>query len=188
MHAFIVYMQWLDEQAAARGLHPPASAFPPMATLSGDGQLGGMIFRQKCTFWPDSRGQGRYLNGLYFRPAHWGAQSFNRQTGLADTTKMGPFLKANMPHRFGGALTDQEAWDLAVFIDRQERPEGPSEGRATATSHAEELRRPRTLSQQNGLTIHRTGDNAKAAQPGKNQSGRLIRSWTTLPIQPASYG
>ncbi len=143
MHAFIVYMQWLDEQAAARGLQPPATAFPPMATLSGDGQRGGMIFRQKCAFCHDSRGQGRYQNGLYFRPALWGAQSFNRQAGLAETTKMAPFLKANMPHRFGGALTDQEAWDLAAFIDRQERPEGPSEGGATATGHVEELRRPR---------------------------------------------
>jgi cytochrome c len=125
MRAFIVYMQWLDEQATARRMQPPATPFPPISSLSGDTSRGKEIFRQKCAFCHDARGQGRYGGDRYYRPALWGPHSFNRLAGLSDPTKLAPFLRANMPHRFGGALTDQEAWDLAAFIDRQERPAGP---------------------------------------------------------------
>lgn len=126
MRAFIVYMQWLDEQARERRLQPPATPFPPIAVLSGEASRGQETFRQKCAFCHDARGQGRYDDGRYYRPALWGPQSFNRQAGMADPAKLAAFLRANMPHRFGGALTDQEAWDLAAFIDGQERPAGPS--------------------------------------------------------------
>lgn len=135
MRALIVYMQWLDEQAAAQGLRAPATAFPPLAIHRGDGARGREIFQQKCAFCHNVRGQGRYEDGRYYRPALWGPQSFNRQAGLAEPAKMAAFLRANMPHRFGGALTDQEAWDLAAFIDHQERPSGPvvaGEGRRPA--------------------------------------------------------
>ncbi len=137
MRAFIVYMQWLDEQAAARRMQPPATPFPPISSLSGDAPRGQEIFRQKCAFCHDARGQGRYGGDHYYRPALWGPHSFNRKAGLADPAKMAPFLRANMPHRFGGALTDQEAWDLAAFIDSQERPAGPSAtGDAGAERHS----------------------------------------------------
>ncbi len=125
MRAFIVYMQWLDEQATARRMQPPATPFPPISSLSGDAPRGKEIFRQKCAFCHDARGQGRYGGDRYYRPALWGPHSFNRLAGLAKPAKLAPFLRANMPHRFGGVLTDQEAWDLAAFIDRQERPAGP---------------------------------------------------------------
>ncbi|WP_411876430.1 c-type cytochrome [Vulcanococcus limneticus] len=125
MQAFIVYMQWLDEQAKARGLQTPATAFPPIALLSGNAARGQEIFRQKCAFCHNVQGQGRYDDGRYYRPALWGPHSFNRQAGLAESAKMAPFLRANMPRGFGGTLTDQEAWDLASFIDGQERPAGP---------------------------------------------------------------
>ena len=35
------------------------------------------------------------------------------------------FVKANMPLGQGGSLTDQEAWDVAMFMDAHERPQDP---------------------------------------------------------------
>lgn len=32
------------------------------------------------------------------------------------------FVHANMPYGNGGALTVQEAWDVACFVDAQSRP------------------------------------------------------------------
>jgi len=35
------------------------------------------------------------------------------------------FIKANMPLGFGGTLSDQEAWDLGLFVNSHERPQDP---------------------------------------------------------------
>jgi cytochrome c len=41
---------------------------------------------------------------------------------MAKTEMLAKFIKANMPLGSGGLLTDQEAWDVATFIDGQCRP------------------------------------------------------------------
>jgi hypothetical protein len=35
------------------------------------------------------------------------------------------FIKANMPFGLGGTLSDQDAWDVALFVDSHERPPDP---------------------------------------------------------------
>ena len=35
------------------------------------------------------------------------------------------FIKANMPLGLGGTLSDQQAWDVATFMDSHERPQDP---------------------------------------------------------------
>jgi thiosulfate dehydrogenase len=35
------------------------------------------------------------------------------------------FIKANMPLGKGGSLTDQEAWDVAQYMNSHERPQDP---------------------------------------------------------------
>ena len=35
------------------------------------------------------------------------------------------FVKANMPLSQGNSLSDQEAWDVATFVDSHERPQDP---------------------------------------------------------------
>ena len=35
------------------------------------------------------------------------------------------FIKANMPLGLGGTLTDQQAWDVATFMNSHERPQDP---------------------------------------------------------------
>jgi cytochrome c len=120
MNALIDYMQWLDRQAVARHLHMPSSAFPEIPkNLTGDSKRGGRIFLQKCAFCHGAEGEGRYQSGSYYRPALWGSQSYNASAGMFKTASSDPpaFIKANMPFGSGGELTDQEAWDLAAFIN-----------------------------------------------------------------------
>jgi len=125
MNALITYMQWLDEQAKALGLTPPKTPLPPLPTLKGDPGRGRMIFGQKCAVCHGANGEGRYASDTYFRPALWGAHSFNQQAGFDSSTSLAPFVRWNMPFGSGGLLTDLEAWDVATFIDKQERPKGP---------------------------------------------------------------
>jgi thiosulfate dehydrogenase len=35
------------------------------------------------------------------------------------------FIKANMPLSRGGSLSDQEAWDVAMYMNSHDRPQDP---------------------------------------------------------------
>ena len=118
MNALIDYMRWLDAQATALALPLPAGPFPPVAALTGDSDRGGRIFLQKCAFCHGADGAGRYESNVYYRPALWGPHSYNQQAGLfANKEYLPAFLKGNMPLGSGGELTDQEARDLAAFVN-----------------------------------------------------------------------
>lgn len=43
-------------------------------------------------------------------------------TGVASAAG---FIKANMPYGQGNTLTDQQAWDVAAYVDSRERPRDP---------------------------------------------------------------
>jgi thiosulfate dehydrogenase len=58
-------------------------------------------------------------------PPLWGPESYNWGAGLADVDKATGFIKANMPLGLGGTLSDQDAWDVATFVDGHERPQDP---------------------------------------------------------------
>ena len=58
-------------------------------------------------------------------PPLWGARSFNWGAGMGDIRNAAGFIKANMPLGLGGTLSDQDAWDVALFVDSHERPQDP---------------------------------------------------------------
>ena len=122
MSALILYMQWLDEQAQALKIPSPATPYPPISGSGGKKARGEVIFGQKCAFCHGADGQGRYESHTYYRPALWGPRSFNASAGMAKTATLAQFIHANMPFQSGGELTDEEAWNLATFIDSQSRP------------------------------------------------------------------
>ncbi|HSK77558.1 MAG TPA: c-type cytochrome [Thermoanaerobaculia bacterium] len=139
MRALITYLYWLDAQWAdwkerTHYTGPTPNGFPPLpATPSGkaSAQRGGSIFQQKCAFCHGAEGQGRYLSDTYYRPALWGPDSFNAQAGLGSNLQdLAAFLHANMPYGNAGALTVQEAWDVACFVDAQSRPGKPTKSPA----------------------------------------------------------
>ena len=39
--------------------------------------------------------------------------------------KASAFIKSNMPLSQGGSLSDQQAWDLSLYINSQARPQDP---------------------------------------------------------------
>jgi len=125
MNGLIAYMNWLTAQYKNThdGQSPTASGFPPInkPTQPASAARGGGIYTQKCAFCHNKDGQGRYEDG-YFRPALWGANSYNDCAGMATDSTLAAFLSGNMPYTSGGLLTAQEAWDLAAFINVQPRP------------------------------------------------------------------
>lgn len=100
----------------------PAPAQPPLAMDFARGEL---VFQQKCVLCHGADGQGQSSHGDVVFPPLWGPQSFNWGAGMAVIKNAAAFIQGNMPLSQGHTLTDQEAWDVAMFMDSHERPQDP---------------------------------------------------------------
>ena len=111
----------LDPNIAGRGyLKAPKPALPP------ERARGAVVYAQKCALCHGKSGDGQSANdGSPGFPALWGADSYNWGAGMVSVVNAADFIKNNMPFSLGGTLTDQEAWDVAQFVDSHERPQDP---------------------------------------------------------------
>ena len=70
------------------------------------------------------RGKAGDANGYQFPPL-WGPDSYNNGAGMARVTLAAGFVKGNMPSgvtHVNTVLTDEQAFDVAAFINSQPRP------------------------------------------------------------------
>lgn len=110
----------VGEELAGRGYPTPAKPPIPM-----DFTRGAKVFESKCALCHGAEGQGQMAHGDVVFPPLWGPRSFNWGAGMSVIRNAAGFIKGNMPLGQGNSLTDQEAWDVAVFMDSHERPQDP---------------------------------------------------------------
>lgn len=130
MRAMIAYIKWVGKDIA-KGHRPPGSGIQELPYLkrAADTLRGKMIFERECVQCHGRDGSGKYdssgINYLY--PPLWGIHSYNTGAGIFRLTKLAGFVKANMP--FGNAyLSEEEAWDVAAYVNSQARPVKAFEG------------------------------------------------------------
>jgi len=124
--ALEAYSAWLATgapvraQLAGRGYPklPKPAATPSYAQ-------GAVVYGQHCALCHGADGAGQRAGGRQVFPPLWGARSFNWGAGMGSIANAAAFVKANMPLGAGGSLTDQQAWDVATFLDSHERPQDP---------------------------------------------------------------
>jgi len=91
-----------------------------------DPERGAKVFADNCASCHGEDGQGvKSPDGTYTYPPLWGPHSFNWGAGMGKISNAAGFIKANMPFGNGYSLTDQEAWDVAAYVDSHERPMDP---------------------------------------------------------------
>lgn len=95
---------------------------PPLVPDYGRGQD---VYAANCAMCHGNDGAGQRADGATVFPPVWGARSYNWGAGMADINNAAGFIKANMPLSQGGKLTEQQAWDVATYIDSQPRPQDP---------------------------------------------------------------
>jgi thiosulfate dehydrogenase len=124
--ALETYAYWLASGAPVRG-KVEGRGYPALAAPArpADYGRGAKIFGQHCAVCHGADGQGQESGGRAVFPPLWGPKSFNWGAGMHDTKNAAAFIKANMPLGAGGTLSDQEAWDVAMFMDSHERPQDP---------------------------------------------------------------
>jgi len=111
----------LDSKIEGRG-------FPKMqkAKLKPDYARGSNVYTANCALCHGANGAGqRGADGSVAFPALWGDASYNWGAGMDSVKNAAEFIKANMPLGKGGTLSDQDAWDVALYIDSQDRPQDP---------------------------------------------------------------
>jgi thiosulfate dehydrogenase len=111
----------LDPNIAGRGY--PALA-PPAQTP--DFARGETVYAENCALCHGADGTGQRVQGGYaVFPALWGPDSFNWGAGMGRVRNAAAFVKANMPLGLPDSLTDQQAWDVALYMNSHERPQDP---------------------------------------------------------------
>ena len=129
MIAMVSYLRFLGNQDAATGAaqrkaHESAAFKTP--NRAANLEAGQHVFEQRCAACHQQDGLGLpaapdLVHGYVFPPL-WGPNSFNDGAGLHRVLTAARFIKAKMP--LGSAnLDDDQAFDVAAFINSKPRPE-----------------------------------------------------------------
>lgn len=86
---------------------------------------GEQVYAQNCALCHGVDGQGQRAGEHQVFPPLWGPRSFNWGAGMHQINNAAGFIYANMPLGKARSLTEQEAWDVAYFMDAHERPQDP---------------------------------------------------------------
>lgn len=134
MRAMVAYMQWISrgvptgEKIKGTGLPDITLPDRPADTLRGK-----EVYELKCASCHGKNGEGvRNQAGGYQYPPLWGPDSYNDGAGMHRLITAAKFIKANMP--FGATadapmLSDEEAYDVAAFINAYHHPRPPKPGK-----------------------------------------------------------
>lgn len=130
VRALVSYAHFLSKGAPI-GVDMPGRGYPQIINTGYDANptRGGDAYKSKCATCHGSDGAGKENdNGSYTFPPLWGSDSYNKGAGLATNKLLAGFIKANMPIGQEWTLTDQEALDIASYINLQIRPWDPRKG------------------------------------------------------------
>lgn len=128
MRAMIAWFQWLGKDVQ-KGVTPVGAGITNLAFMKrpADPVLGKSVYAKQC-----QRCHGIDAGGMKHRDSvEWqypplaGMQSYNTGAGLYRLSRFAGYVKSNMPHGTTydkPLLTDEEAWDVAAYINSLPRP------------------------------------------------------------------
>jgi len=124
--AIVAYSYWIST-GAPTGQALPGRGYPKLAKAELDPDLnrGKKVYSDNCAICHGDNGQGTKAKNKYAFPPLWGKDSFNWGAGMHRVNTAAGFIKANMPLGKPNSLTDQQAWDVAAFMNSHERPQDP---------------------------------------------------------------
>jgi thiosulfate dehydrogenase len=127
--AVSAYLVWLSRGYAV-GANPPwrgrnaiaADQLIPIGKL--DLHAGETIYMERCTSCHGADGQGVQIGDKKAGPL-WGPGSWNDGAGAARVYTLAGIIRYAMPYLNPGSLTDEEAQQVAAFINSKPRPAFP---------------------------------------------------------------
>ena len=128
LKAIAAYINWLGKDIPKKTT-PRGSGIQQLTSLNraADPEKGLMVYTTHCEKCHGKNGEGE-LNMAqtgYTYPPLWGKNSYNVSAGLYRLSRFAGFVKNNMPNEVNyhsPFLSDSAAWDVAAFVNSQERP------------------------------------------------------------------
>ncbi len=125
--AFVAYIKSVG---AGRTGEEPGTGLPRLEFLDrpADTVHGRVVFERHCTVCHTSGGTGQMAEDQrqYIYPPLWGNNSYNTGAGLFRLSRFAAFVRYNMPlgvRYDSSVLTDEEAWDVAAYVNSRNRPQ-----------------------------------------------------------------
>ncbi len=127
MLSLVAYHKWMATKAPMYEGNIAGRGFGKLAkpAQEPDYQRGAQVFKDNCVLCHGEQGEGQTARGEVVFPPLWGDGAYNWGAGMVRLKTASAFIKHNMPLGKPGTLSDQQAWDVAYFIDSQERPQDP---------------------------------------------------------------
>ncbi|MEO6583067.1 MAG: c-type cytochrome [Ferruginibacter sp.] len=130
MKSIVAYMKWLG-QNVKKGDKPKGAGLVELPYLdrAASPASGQIVYSQKCQSCHGINGEGlKNANDIsYTYPPLWGEHSYNTGAGLFRISRFAGYAKDNMPFNQSThqapVLTDEEAWNVAAFVNSQPRPQ-----------------------------------------------------------------
>jgi thiosulfate dehydrogenase len=113
--AFISLGTPVGERTTGQGIDSVRTGGTP------DAVAGEAVFVAQC-----ARCHGADGNGTELATPLWGDGAYSIAAGMARVRMAAGFIRRNMPFDLPGTLTDQEALDVAAYINAQVRPDYPA--------------------------------------------------------------
>jgi thiosulfate dehydrogenase len=128
MKAIFAYIQWLGKEVP-KGKKVKGSGIEilPYLKNAASPQEGKITYLQNCQKCHGMNGEGLLDSAgqMYVYPPLWGSHSYNDAAGIFQLSKLAGFIKNNMPNGINyhtPSLTNEQAWNVAAFINAQPRP------------------------------------------------------------------
>jgi thiosulfate dehydrogenase len=128
MQAIIAYIQHIGSNVP-KGTAAHGSGLKEIALLDrpADPEKGRVVYELKCQVCHLANGEGLKIGDspVYLYPPLWGENSYNDAAGLYRVSTFARYVKYNMPwgvSHEAPQLTDEEAWDVAAFVNSQPHP------------------------------------------------------------------
>ena len=128
MQAFVAYIKWVGSEVE-KGVTPKGARLLEIPELdrAADPAKGQIVFQQHCERCHGVRGEGmKDLPGPEWHyPPLSDKNSYNVGAGLYRLSRFAAYVKSNMPNGVtydNPTLTDEEAWDVAAYVNSLPRP------------------------------------------------------------------
>lgn len=128
MKALVAYIKWVGKDVK-KGIKTKGSGIEklPFLNRAADTIKGRIVYITICQRCHGKNGEGKLADSRreYLYPPLWGRNSYNVGAGIYQLSKFAGYIKNNMP--FGTTfaspqLTNEQAWDVAAFVNSQPRP------------------------------------------------------------------
>ena len=129
MKAMIAYIKWVGHSVEKDSV-PKGSGIKPPEYLdrAASPEKGLAVYTAKCQSCHGANGEGLMAADAksYTYPPLWGENSYNNGAGLFRLSRFAGYVRDNMPFNQAShknpALTDEESWDVAAFVNSRPRP------------------------------------------------------------------